>query len=387
MNIIILSFYYTPDVCAGAFRAEGLVKELNKKDPSANIYVFCAEPNRYQSFLPKVPRYEVKDNIHIFRSPALNKIKFLRAPLMFLLFCLYTIYNVRKIKNPDVVFATTGRFFTGILGLLISKIVKSDKYIIDVRDIFSDTLSSVKKNKIIKFLSIIIKSIEIKVLKKSSKVVFVSEGFCSYFPTINKEKIKIITNGIDEEFVDKNYDKDLSSNKTIKIVYAGNIGEGQGLEKILEGISQKLPSNYKIIIYGGGKYWNEILNISKKNNENIEVKKPVARKELIKIYKEADYLFLHLNNCSAFNKVLPSKIFEYAATGKPIIAGVQGYAKKFLNDEVGEGVLIFEPCNVEDFLLKLNKFNPQSIYERTVFINKFIRTKTSHELANTIYEQ
>jgi len=32
---------------------------------------------------------------------------------------------------------------------------------------------------------------------------------------------------------------------------------------------------------------------------------------------DADVLFLHLNAYKAFEKVLPSKIFEYAATGRP----------------------------------------------------------------------
>ena len=46
-----------------------------------------------------------------------------------------------------------------------------------------------------------------------------------------------------------------------------------------------------------------------------------------------DVLFLHLNDYSAFRKVIPSKIFEYAATGKPIVAGVSGYAAEFLRHE------------------------------------------------------
>ena len=53
-------------------------------------------------------------------------------------------------------------------------------------------------------------------------------------------------------------------------------------------------------------------------------------KELIKKYQEADILFLHLNNYKAFLKVLPSKIFEYSATHKPICAGVSGHSKEFL---------------------------------------------------------
>ena len=48
-------------------------------------------------------------------------------------------------------------------------------------------------------------------------------------------------------------------------------------------------------------------------------------------YDKASILFLHLNDYEAFYKVLPSKIFEYATTGKPIIAGVNGFAKDVIS--------------------------------------------------------
>ena len=45
-------------------------------------------------------------------------------------------------------------------------------------------------------------------------------------------------------------------------------------------------------------------------------------------------LFLHLGAVPAFEKVLPSKLFEYAALGKPVLAGVAGYAADFVRAEI-----------------------------------------------------
>ena len=65
--------------------------------------------------------------------------------------------------------------------------------------------------------------------------------------------------------------------------------------------------------------------------------------------------------------MLPSKIFEYAATGKPILAGVSGYAAEFLNDQV-EGVEIFSPCDVKAMKLGLQKLlNGPKIIDRKDF--------------------
>ena len=68
--------------------------------------------------------------------------------------------------------------------------------------------------------------------------------------------------------------------------------------------------------------------------ENVILKDPVSRFELKSIYNTADYLFLHLNDYSAFKKVLPSKIFELATYPKTIIAGVSGYSADFIKKEI-----------------------------------------------------
>ena len=55
---------------------------------------------------------------------------------------------------------------------------------------------------------------------------------------------------------------------------------------------------------------------------------------LLEYYKNADILFLHLKNIAAFKRVLPSKVFEYGALGKPIVAGVSGYSANFIKQNL-----------------------------------------------------
>ena len=68
--------------------------------------------------------------------------------------------------------------------------------------------------------------------------------------------------------------------------------------------------------------------------DNVEICDPVNRDSLLIEYSNTDILFLCLNDKAAFLKVLPSKLFEYAATGKPILAGVSGYAAKFIDENI-----------------------------------------------------
>ena len=79
--------------------------------------------------------------------------------------------------------------------------------------------------------------------------------------------------------------------------------------------------------------------------------------------------------------ILPSKIFEYAATYKPIIAGVDGYAKDFLKTHLPDAI-IYKPCNMDDFCKKFGSFDGTvDIGNRVDFINKFSRNNIMDAMA------
>lgn len=116
--------------------------------------------------------------------------------------------------------------------------------------------------------------------------------------------------------------------------------------------------------------------------DNVRIEPPVPRQQLFERYRQADYLFLHLNAYQAFEKVLPSKIFEYAATGKPILAGVAGHAAEFLTQEV-ENAAVFPPGDVDGGERAFAKLSPQ-MTERSGFVQRFMRTKIMTEMAKDI---
>src|SRR5205807_8509089 len=93
-------------------------------------------------------------------------------------------------------------------------------------------------------------------------------------------------------------------------------------------------------------------------------------------------LFLHLNDYDAFKTVLPSKIFEYAALGKPIWAGVAGYSAAFLRDEV-TNVAVFTPCAADEALAAFEQLTIQDA-PRTQFVEKFSRRTLMREMAANI---
>ena len=108
----------------------------------------------------------------------------------------------------------------------------------------------------------------------------------------------------------------------------------------------------------------------------------MKRDMLIEEYKQADILFMHLSDYEAFTKVLPSKIFEYAATGRPIWAGVAGYAAKFIKDEVSNAA-VFMPNDISG---AMSAFEQLALYTtpRLDFLRKFSRTTIMDEMAEDV---
>ena len=63
VRILVLSFYYQPDLCAGSFRCTALVEEL-KKQSNCEIEIITTLPNRYASFSVDAQKVE-KDKTKI----------------------------------------------------------------------------------------------------------------------------------------------------------------------------------------------------------------------------------------------------------------------------------------------------------------------------------
>jgi len=387
-RIVYLTFYFKPDLCAGSFRNSPLALELSYQAKLKNtiIDLYTTSPNRYNTFKTEALEYEEIDNLRIHRIKLpTHKSGMIDQVLSFSKF----YWNVRKLNKgtkADLVFASSSRLFTAFLGY---KIAKKNKVplILDVRDIFVDTMSDVLKPSVIKpIIILLLKLIENKTFNYAKHINLISEGFKEYFLKFKENtNFSFFSNGIDNEFLNYEHSSNqIKSNINKLIIYAGNIGEGQGLHKIIPQSAKFLGKNFTFLIYGDGGAKTMLQNeIDKLKVKNVIIKNPVSRSELRDIYNNADYLLIHLNNYSAFKKVLPSKIFELATFPKTILAGVNGYSANFINKEVSDSY-VFNPCDISA-LVSFLKTNKQSDHiDRNKFKTKFDRSLINNQFSSKI---
>lgn len=385
-KILYLTFYFEPDLCAGSFRNSPLVKELAKQaEGKAEIDVITTLPNRYSSFVADAPEYEERGNYTV-RRIAIPKHQ---SGMKDQIFSFKTYYcevkRLTKGKKYDLVIASSSRLFTAYLGYTMAKKYKVPLYL-DIRDIFYDTMEDVLNDGIVKKLALpVIKQIEKKTFRYASHINLISGGFKGYFDSYNNAVYTTFPNGIDDIFIEANEKGEpaVSNSKVKSIVYAGNIGEGQGLHKIIPQAAKELGNKVEFIVIGDGGAKQKLIDeMNRLGVTNVTLEPPVKRDELIQKYKEADFLFAHLNDYDAFKKVLPSKLFELATFNKPVIAGVGGFAGNFVKNNI-ENSILFEPCNVEQFVNLYNQYEYKQI-KRTDFINKYKRDAVNRDMAETM---
>ena len=206
MKFCFFTFYYPPDLSAGSFRstalANALIEEMDKK---SSLIVITTSPNRYKSYELSSEFITIKDNLKIYRIK-LPK----HSGSMFSQALIFIIYFIKAIKiclkeKPDFLIGTSGRLMTAILTWVSSILIKKP-YLIDLRDIFSESIADIfaKKNKIIgKFLNNFFSYFDKCVLTNAASVNVVSMGFPEYFDKkgIDTSKWLFYPNGVDDIFV------------------------------------------------------------------------------------------------------------------------------------------------------------------------------------------
>ena len=386
MRILFLTFYYPPDLSAGSFRAKALVDGLQAEHVEAKIQIISTLPNRYDSYDVSALEREDVNGLHIhrvvlsgYRGGKLGQAK------AFLEFA-RAVWWETKNQEWDIVIATSGRFMTAVLAAKIAKRAGAPLYL-DIRDLFSDTMMDLLAGRALRYVLPLFRWLEKRTLKAAQRVNVVSEGFLPFVTKIAPNQIyRTFTNGIDEAFLGFDFNKPINKTQDLPlVVYAGNIGDGQGLHKVIPEAAKLLQGKVRLRLIGDGSCRLQLDKaISDARLSNVEILDPVPRAQLLEHYREADVLFLHLNDHAAFHKVLPSKLFEYAATGKPILAGVAGYPAEFLHSKIS-GVELFKPCDSIEMIASLERLLVSSQFiDRTEFCKKYARKTIMREMARDV---
>lgn len=403
-RLLILTLYYPPDLSAGSFRAKALVDALRLHSPDLDIDVITGMPGRYHSFAQPAPDRESDGRLTIRRIRSRPHRGDMRTQAQSFAQFARRAARAAAEQRYDLIYATSSRLLTASLGAWVSRRSGTPLYL-DIRDLFVDTMNDVLSPGVATVLRPALSATERWTIRRASKVNLVSPGFESYFrqryPTM---PLAFFTNGIDDDFLrtPESTNLEVAGSEVggsevggfsprqpvdpITVVYAGNMGEGQGLHLIVPALASRLGARARFRLIGDGGRKSRLADaIAGAGLSNVDLVPPMTRADLIGEYEAADVLFLHLNDYDAFTRVLPSKVFEYAALGKPMWAGVAGVAADFIRSEM-ENAAVFAPCDADAALTAFETLRLE-LTPRENFVRRYARAEIMRQLAADILEQ
>ncbi|WJN59950.1 glycosyltransferase family 4 protein [Pseudomonas sp. SO81] len=388
-RILLLTFFYPPDLSAGSFRAGALVQALRQQaGDEVQIEVLTTQPNRYSDHSFETVSVEESPGLYVRRIhlPQMRR-GFIGQAVSFWRY-VRKVNRLTAANEYDLVVATSSRLMTAVLGAWVAY-RKHTRLYLDIRDIFVENLGVLFPAPVAMPLGWVFGAFERWAVERAQRVNLVSHGFLGYFqPRYPAQQFSIYSNGVDAVFEAFAASVGVPSarldGKPLQVLYAGNLGDGQGMHLILPELARRLRGRAHFRVVGAGGRLEALSDALRatESSDNVELLPPVARVRLLELYREADVLFLHLNDFPAFKRVLPSKLFEYAATGKPVWAGVAGYAVEFIAREI-HNAAVFAPCDVDGALSALERLSLAAT-PRDDFVRSFSRQKIMQNMAQDV---
>ena len=357
MRILILTQYFPPE--RGAVRR---LFEFAKifQEHGHQVTVLTAMPNYPDGILPE--RYKGKffvreklDGIDVCRSyvlPAPNS-RPVRRMVGFLTFLLSSIVNSFRIKGKfDLVIASSPPVTTAIAGYLVSRLRRT-RYVLELRDLQPE--SGVQFGNLEESLfTRSIRAVMNFLYKRADRIVSATDGINDFLREYGIEPRRVITvkSGVGDNFIfghSNGVRKKFGWKEKFLVVYSGTLGLVRPLETIVEaarGLAHEKDIHF--VFVGDGQKKAELEKLTahyQLDNVSFTGLQPL---EYIPFFLRAsDVLIECLKDVEVAKMAVPSKVFEYMASGKPIVLGCpDGEASALLNN--AGGALTYRSSNADE---------------------------------------
>jgi len=244
------------------------------------------------------------------------------------------LYSIAREINerPDVIIVSSLSILTFITGNILKNKFKC-KLIIEVRDIWPDSLIQIGKISSNGIVAKTLRAIEKIGYKKADGIIATMPRFDLYLKEkydINKQ-FKCIPQGFDNSWLSsKIKDNNIFDSNSFNVCYAGTIGKANYVEHILEAALLLEKENIKFYIIGDGPLKKTLMN--KYNLSNIAFVDMISKDRVIKYISYANLL---IHTCSKHPiyryGASPYKWVDYMLAGVPILISYDGY-RSILNE-------------------------------------------------------
>ena len=281
-------------------------------------------------------RKEVKGAYKIFKEANITLITpgMIKLPVLDMASILY--FHEKEIKKqiqefkPDVIIAF------GILNAYLG-MQQAKKHDIPFVYYLIDHLHTLLPNKLTRKTA---EQFEKRTIKGADKIFVINKGLKDYAVEMGGDinKMSIIPAGVDLEKFNPQIDGSSIRKKygikkdDILLFFMGWIYNFSGMKEVAESLSITDNENIKLMIVGEGDLYKPLLKMKSENdfNEKLILTGKIPFEEVPKHVAAADICLLPAYKNETMMNIVPIKIYEYMAMGKPVIAtNLPGIQKEF----------------------------------------------------------
>ena len=299
-------------------------------------------------------KVEILDGIRVVRikSYITENQGFLKRIVDYMSFALHSAVQGLFIKKPDIVFASSPQPFPVFSAWLITRL-KRRPFIFELRDLWPESIVTVGAMNENSFMLRSFNWLINRMYHAADMIVSVTDSFKQKLieEGIAEEKIIVAKNGISPDQLIVSTPA-IAMRRLYKLEnkylvgYVGTIGMSHSIETVVRAAKNNMNDFVHFIIMGSGAMSTQIEQ-DVASLDNVTFINGGSREDAINVTNMLDASIVHLKNTSLFKTVIPSKIFEAMALGKPILMGVKGESRKIVIDEAKAG-LSFEPEDHDD---------------------------------------
>lgn len=333
MKITMLQGYYEPEVASGMHMTTNLVEDLISKGHTVDIItpiptrgVSDETRKKYKNNKLEKKR-DGKLRIHRYWLPKEGKNTIIRAFRYLMGGVLHIIKSI-KIET-DIIVITSTPPTNGIIAAVLKKL-KKVPIVYVLQDIFPDSMISAKMTKEGSIIWKIGRYIENITYRNTDRIIVISKDFKENLikKGVDREKVDIVYNWVDESVVypvkreENILFKSLGLNKEkFYVVYAGNLGNAQNIEVILEAAkATKQYDDIEFIIFGNGVQEDEYKQMARKMNLTNLSFYPLQPYDMVSYVYSIGNVSIVSCKEGFGGSALPSKTWSIMSTATPVLA-------------------------------------------------------------------
>lgn len=346
MDILVIAQLFPPDMGGGSTRAYNAVKGLVSL--GHRVTVVTAFPHyptgkiakKYRRRLLSLETVEKANVVRVWVPPVASS-GVARRLILYLCFVASCLAAFPFVGHIDFVWAANPNVLS-VYPALIYGLLKKCSVVQNVDDLWPEELynfgilTSRMLQKIAEFVSSV-------AYATSAAITPISPAYVDVIVNkyeVSSERVHVIPAGVDLDNFEAFDAKREKEGDTFKVLYIGALSPAYDFDYVLKAANQlSSERRIKFIIQGEGELGAHLrLKVEEMKLQNVDViLKVVGRREVAKTLGSADALLLPLRKLEYTG--ISSKLYEYQASGRPVICCARGQPAEYIS-QTSSGIVV-----------------------------------------------